>query len=134
MPRVEIIIYYYRAFVNRFFTKNVIFLRDIYQYGRTWKPSPASYSQRLLLEERLRISGGEVVPQGILNKRCKAATPHPSASLTPVSLRLGHAAGLTAHWAVIQYRGRRFTTLKGKARVHVYFVFTTAMPTAPGPA
>ena len=28
-----------------------------------------------------------------------------------VSLRLGHAAGLTAHRAVIQHRGRRFTTL-----------------------
>ena len=83
MPHVKDIIYYCIDFVNRFFTKNVIFLRDIYQSDRAWKPAPASYSQRLLLEERLRISGGEVVPQGILNKRCKAATPHPSASLTP---------------------------------------------------
>ena len=69
--------------VNRFFTKNVIFLWGIYQCGRAWKPAPTRDSQRLLLEERLRISGGEVVSQGILNKRCKAATPHPSASLTP---------------------------------------------------
>jgi len=38
-----------------------------------------------------------------------------TASGPPVSLRLGHAAGLTAHRAVIQHRGRRFTTLKGKA-------------------
>ena len=38
-----------------------------------------------------------------------------TASGPPVSLRLGHAAGLTAHRAVIQHRGRRFTTLEGKA-------------------
>ena len=31
-------------------------------------------------------------------------TPHPSASLTPVSLRVGRSAGLTGHRPVIQYR------------------------------
>ena len=31
-------------------------------------------------------------------------TPHPSASLTPVSLRVGRFAGLTGHRPVIQYR------------------------------
>jgi len=56
-----------------------------------------------------------------------SAPPHPSATLTPVSLRLGHAAGLTAHRAVIQHRGRRFTTLKGKASkemVHKFYTLT----------
>ena len=38
-------------------------------------------------------------------------TPHPSASLTPVSLRVGRFAGLTGHRPVIQRRG----PLKGKA-------------------
>ena len=32
-------------------------------------------------------------------------TPHPSASLPPVSLRVGRSAGLTRHRRVIQYRG-----------------------------
>ncbi|MBQ7094799.1 MAG: hypothetical protein IJN84_09800 [Clostridia bacterium] len=35
--------------------------------------------KRLLLEERLRDSGGEVV-RSIFNKRRHAATPHPSLS------------------------------------------------------
>ena len=43
-------------------------------------------------------------------RRC-AATPHPSASLTPVSLRVGRFAGLTRHRRVIQRR----EALKGKA-------------------
>ena len=43
-------------------------------------------------------------------RRC-AATPHPSASLTPVSLRVGRSAGLTRHRRVIQRR----EALKGKA-------------------
>ena len=40
-----------------------------------------------------------------------AGTPHPSASLPPVSLRVGRFAGLTGHRPVIQYR----EPLKGKA-------------------
>ena len=42
-----------------------------------------------------------------------------------VSLRLGHAAGLTAHRAVIQHRGRRFTTLHrgGKGAVVGYGIY-----------
>ena len=43
------------------------------------------------------------------DRRRKA--PHPSASLTPVSLRVGRFADLTRHRRVIQYRG----PLKGKA-------------------
>ena len=43
------------------------------------------------------------------DRRRKA--PHPSASLTPVSLRVGRSAGLTRHRRVIQYRGPP----KGKA-------------------
>ena len=39
MPHVKDIIYYCIDFVNRFFTKNVIFLRDIYQSNRAWKPA-----------------------------------------------------------------------------------------------
>ncbi len=42
MPHVKDIIYYYIAFVNRFFTKNVIFLWGLYQCGRAWKPAPTS--------------------------------------------------------------------------------------------
>ena len=43
------------------------------------------------------------------DRRRKA--PHPSASLAPVSLRVGRSAGLTRHRRVIQYRG----PIKGKA-------------------
>ena len=43
------------------------------------------------------------------DRRRKA--PHPSASLTPVSLRVGRFAGLTRHRRVIQHRG----PIKGKA-------------------
>ena len=43
------------------------------------------------------------------DRRRKA--PHPSASLTPVSLRVGRFAGLTRHRRVIQRR----EALKGKA-------------------
>ena len=40
-------------------------------------------------------------------------TPHPSASLTPVSLRVGRSAGLTRHRRVIQYRGPPGGRLEG---------------------
>ena len=45
-------------------------------------------------------------------------SPHPSASLTPLSLLRGRSgAALTAPRAVIHYRAVRFATLKGKAFV-----------------
>ena len=54
------------------------------------------------------------------DRRRKA--PHPSASLTPVSLRVGRSAGLTRHRPVIQRRG----PCKGKANRGVSF--NTANP------
>ena len=53
-------------------------------------------------------------------------TPHPSASLTPVSLRVGRFAGLTRHRRVIQHRG----PLKGKTNGGV--LFNTANPQGEG--
>ena len=53
-------------------------------------------------------------------------TPHPSASLTPVSLRVGRSAGLTGHRPVIQHRG----PLKGKTNGGV--LFNTANPQGEG--
>ena len=41
----------------------------------------------------------------ILRLHRRAATSHPSASLTPVSLRVGRFAGLTRHRRVIQHCG-----------------------------
>ena len=40
-------------------------------------------------------------------------TPHPSASLAPVSLRVGRFADLTRHRRVIQYRGPPGGRLEG---------------------
>ena len=51
--------------------------------------------------------GREIIPVGdkYYAYAAAAATPHPSASLTPVSLRVGRSAGLTRHRRVIQHRG-----------------------------
>ena len=45
-----------------------------------------------------------LTPPGVWGRRLRAWTPHPSASLTPVSLRVGRFAGLTGHRRVIQHR------------------------------
>ena len=58
-----------------------------------------------------------LTPPGVWGRRLRAWTPHPSASLTPVSLRVGRFADLTRHRRVIQHR----EPLEGKANEDVSF-------------
>ena len=52
------------------------------------------------------FGGWRLTPPGKLKVHLRAGwgTPHPSASLTPVSLRVGRSADLTGHRPVIQHR------------------------------